>query len=50
MAFTSSFTQKYAEIAQRKPSSLPALAAVSGVGEGKLERYGEAVLSVVQAA
>jgi ATP-dependent DNA helicase RecQ len=36
-----------AEIAARRPDTLPALAAVSGVGEGKLERYGEAVLSVV---
>ena len=26
---------------------MPALAAVSGVGEGKLERYGDAVLAVV---
>ncbi|MBX3481745.1 MAG: DNA helicase RecQ, partial [Caulobacter sp.] len=38
-----------AEIATRRPESLPALAAVSGVGEGKLDRYGEAVLSVVRA-
>ena len=37
-----------AELARLKPSSLPALAAVSGVGEGKLERYGEAVLGVVR--
>lgn len=36
-----------AEIAMRRPSSRPALAAVSGVGEGKLDRYGEAVLEVV---
>ena len=36
-----------AEIAIRQPSTLPALAAVSGVGEGKLDRYGEAVLEVV---
>jgi ATP-dependent DNA helicase RecQ len=36
-----------AEIAARRPGSMPALAAVSGVGEGKLERYGDAVLSVV---
>jgi len=38
-----------AEIATRRPETLPALAAVSGVGEGKLERYGEAVLTVVKA-
>ncbi len=36
-----------AEIAMRQPSTLPALAAVSGVGEGKLDRYGEGVLEVV---
>jgi len=36
-----------AEIAVRRPSTLPALAAVSGVGEGKLERYGQPVLDVV---
>jgi len=36
-----------AEIAGRRPDTLPALGAVSGVGEGKLERYGEAVLAVV---
>jgi ATP-dependent DNA helicase RecQ len=37
-----------AEIAQRRPAGRAALAAVSGVGEGKLERYGEAVLKVVR--
>ena len=35
------------EIARVKPESLPALADVSGVGESKLERYGEAVLRVL---
>ena len=35
------------EIAARKPASFPALAAVSGVGESKLEHYGQAVLEVV---
>ena len=30
--------------------ALPSLAAISGVGEGKLERYGEAVLEVLNAA
>jgi ATP-dependent DNA helicase RecQ len=38
-----------AEIAARRPATAAALAAVSGVGEGKLDRYGEAVLSVVKA-
>ena len=35
------------EIAQRRPATLHALAAVPGVGEKKLETYGEAVLEVV---
>jgi ATP-dependent DNA helicase RecQ len=38
-----------AEIARAKPGSLAALAAISGVGESKLERYGEAVAGVVSA-
>jgi ATP-dependent DNA helicase RecQ len=38
------------DIAQGRPGSLAALAAVAGVGEGKLERYGEAVLRVVRAS
>ncbi|WP_333587267.1 DNA helicase RecQ [Phenylobacterium sp.] len=37
-----------AEIAQARPSAARALGAVSGVGEGKLARYGEAVLAVVR--
>ncbi|WP_280426768.1 HRDC domain-containing protein [Nocardia carnea] len=37
------------EIAARKPGDLPALGAVSGVGESKLARYGEQVLEVVTA-
>jgi len=36
-----------AEIARLKPSSREALLAVDGVGQGKLERYGEAVLGIV---
>ena len=36
-----------AEIARTKPTTLPALAAISGVGESKLEHYGEAVLALV---
>jgi len=36
------------ELAARKPSSLGALAGVSGVGESKLARYGEAVLEVLR--
>lgn len=38
-----------AEIASRRPEGLTALGAVSGVGEGKLARYGQAVLAVVRA-
>jgi ATP-dependent DNA helicase RecQ len=37
------------EIATGRPLTLPSLAAVAGVGEGKLGRYGEAVLKVVRA-
>ena len=36
-----------AAIAERRPASLQALSTISGVGEAKLERYGEAVLAVV---
>jgi ATP-dependent DNA helicase RecQ len=36
-----------AEIAATRPGTRQALAEVSGVGEGKLERYGEAVLKVL---
>jgi len=35
------------EIAQQQPTDLDALAAISGVGAGKLERYGAAVLDAV---
>jgi ATP-dependent DNA helicase RecQ len=35
------------EIAARRPTSLDALAAVPGVGQSKLDRYGAAVLAVV---
>ncbi len=37
-----------AEIAVKKPGGLATLAAINGVGEGKLERYGEAVLAVLR--
>jgi ATP-dependent DNA helicase RecQ len=36
-----------AEIARLRPGGLSALGAVSGVGEGKLARYGDAVLEVL---
>jgi ATP-dependent DNA helicase RecQ len=36
------------EIAQARPAAQRALGAISGVGEGKLARYGEAVLAVVR--
>jgi ATP-dependent DNA helicase RecQ len=38
------------EIAEVQPSNLAELAAVGGVGQGKLARYGEAVLEVLAAA
>ncbi|HWT11239.1 MAG TPA: DNA helicase RecQ [Allosphingosinicella sp.] len=37
------------EMAELKPTTLHALARVSGVGETKLERYGEAFLAVIRA-
>jgi ATP-dependent DNA helicase RecQ len=39
-----------AQIARVRPGSLAQLLGVEGVGQGKLERYGEAVLGVVGAA
>jgi ATP-dependent DNA helicase RecQ len=36
-----------AEIAARRPSSLDSLAAIPGVGQSKLDRYGTAVLAVL---
>ena len=38
-----------AEIARRRPSDLDALASVGGIGAKKLDRYGEALLSLVGA-
>jgi ATP-dependent DNA helicase RecQ len=37
-----------AEIASARPGSLAALAEINGVGQAKLDRYGEAVLKVVR--
>jgi ATP-dependent DNA helicase RecQ len=37
-----------AEMARRRPSSLAALATISGVGEAKLESYGEDFLDVIR--
>jgi ATP-dependent DNA helicase RecQ len=37
-----------AEIAAARPGSRAALALIGGVGEGKLARYGEGVLAVVE--
>ena len=36
-----------AEIAETRPRSSAALARIGGVGQGKLERYGAAVLALV---
>ena len=38
------------EIAATRPTGLAALSKVGGVGQGKLDRYGEAVLALVKAA
>jgi ATP-dependent DNA helicase RecQ len=37
-----------AEIAAARPGSLAALGKAGGVGQGKLDRYGDAVLKVVR--
>ena len=39
-----------AEIARTRPGNMAALAPVAGVGQAKLDRYGEAVLRVVRNA
>ena len=39
-----------AEIARAKPRTLAALGACGGVGQGKLDRYGRAVLAEVETA
>jgi ATP-dependent DNA helicase RecQ len=39
-----------AEIAALRPAGIPALAAVGGIGARKLERYGEALLRIVNGA
>ena len=36
------------EVARRRPSSLTALAEIPGVGRSKLERYGGAVIAVIE--
>jgi ATP-dependent DNA helicase RecQ len=38
------------EVARRRPASLPALAAIPGIGRSKLERYGTALLAIVSDA
>src|SRR5690606_40163810 len=38
------------EMAARRPATLDALGRISGVGAAKLERYGEAFLSVISVA
>ena len=37
-----------AEVARRRPRDLDGLAAVSGIGASKLERYGAALLALVK--
>ena len=39
-----------AAIAERKPATMVELSTISGVGEAKLERYGDAVLEVLAAS
>jgi ATP-dependent DNA helicase RecQ len=38
-----------ADIANRRPSTIPDLLSVSGVGPAKVANYGEAVLAIVKA-
>jgi ATP-dependent DNA helicase RecQ len=42
--------QTLADIAKARPSDRGALLGIDGVGQGKLERYGEAVLKIVEAS
>ena len=37
-----------AELAARRPVDVPALVAVPGIGQTKLDRYGEDVLAIVR--
>ena len=39
--------EQLAEMARRRPSTRTALAEVDGIGKGRIEKYGEAVLGVV---
>jgi len=39
--------QTLADIAAARPRDAAALSAINGVGQGKLDRYGQAVLGVV---
>jgi ATP-dependent DNA helicase RecQ len=48
-AYTVFDNKTLAEIAHAKPRSLGALLAVKGVGEAKLERYGDDVVELVLA-
>ena len=49
-AYTVLSDQSLHEIARRRPSTLAHLADVKGMGPVKLERYGDALLAVVEAA
>ncbi len=49
-AYTVLSDQTLHEIARRRPASLAALANVKGMGPVKLERYGDALLAVVETA
>ena len=40
--------EQLAEIAKRKPESLAALGAIPGIGQGKLEKFGTAVLEALR--
>jgi ATP-dependent DNA helicase RecQ len=42
--------QTLADIARSRPASRAALSAIGGVGQGKLDRYGDVVLELVRDA
>jgi superfamily II DNA helicase RecQ len=49
-AFTIFTNAQLAAIAERRPASSPALREIPGIGEGRAEKYGEAILKEVAGA
>ena len=42
--------QTLADIARSRPTSRATLASIGGVGQGKLDRYGDVVLEIIHAS